>query len=272
LSRCKENPEISKIINQPSCLVCREIPYIIEVIQKQPVNLGHGILNHERYIRRNLVTVPGEIQQADWINTLRAGANATHVLVSFPMHETVNISIAEFGKLVVTDNHMNYEHVCMVNEEETIQRIHHDKGTQDSCWVHKSELNQTQGMFYKQCICCRAIFDGINTVSLLPEAPIPTYDDNIDWMETDSEGSDVANESEDNNILHNEWKNGVSDLIVAKNEDMAIQHLAMVHSHERISDSLPDDYLSFMLLAILDNCMRVLTVLSQNTWKRCGLD
>ena len=233
-----------------------EIPEIIEVIQKEPIDLGHGIMSHERYIGRNMVTVPGQIQQADWMNTLQAGANATHVLVLFPMHGSVDIPIAEFGKLVVTDNHMSYEQACMINEEDTIQRIHNDKGTQDSCWIHKSELNQTQGIFYKQCVCCRAVFDGINTVSLLPAAPIPIYDDNIDWME-DSDVENARDESEDEEVLHQEWKDHVIDLIAAQYEDMAIIYLTMVHSHESMSESLPDDFLSFMMLAIKQNCMRV---------------
>jgi len=192
MSKCKASPEISEIIRQPSCSVCKEIPDIIEVIQKEPIDLGHGIMSHERYIGKNLVTVPEEIQQVDWINMLRAEANATQVLVSFAMHKSVNIPVAEFRKLTVTDNHMSYEQACMINEEETIQRIHHDKGTQDSCWIHKSDLDRTQRIFYNQCICCRAVFDGINTVSLLPPAPVPVYDDNIEWMQMDDEGSDSA--------------------------------------------------------------------------------
>jgi len=260
-SRCEASPEISKIISQLSCSVCREIPDIIEVIQKEPVDLGHSIMSHERYIGRNLVTVPGEIQQADWINMLRAGEHATHILVLFAMHESVNIPVAEFGKLTVTDNHMNYEQACMINEDETIQRIHHDKGTQDSCWIHKSDLDQTQGIFYQQCICCRAVFDGVNTVSLLPPAPVPAYDDNIDWMQTEDADSEFASGSEDEmeneEILYHEWKNNVIDSIVHQHEDVAIVHLAMLHSEHRTLGSLADDYVSFMILAIFENSTRV---------------
>jgi len=176
------------------------------------------------------------------------------------MHGSVNIPIAEFGKLVVTDNHMNYEQACMINEEDTIQRIHNDKGTQDSCWIHKSELNQTQGIFYKQVVCCRAVFDGFNTVSLLPAAPIPIYDDNIDWMDdsdVENESLRSRDESEDEEVLHQEWKDRVIDSIAAQYEDVAIGYLTMFHNHETMSDSLPDDFLSFMMLAIKQNCMRV---------------
>ena len=259
MSKCIASPEISENIRQPYCSVCKEIPDIIEVIQKQPIDMGNGIMSHERYIGKNLVTVPGEIQQADWINMLRTGG--THVLVSFTMHESVNIPVAEFGKLTVTDNHMSYEQACMINEEGTIQRIHHDKGTQDSCWVHKSDLDQTQGIFYNQCICCRAVFDGINTVSLLPPAPVPVYDDNIEWMETDDEGSDSANqsvdESEDEELLHNEWNDRVTNSIAYQHEDGAIRHLTIFQNHESMSHRLPDEFLSFMTLAIIENCMRV---------------
>ena len=261
MSKCKASPEISEIIRQPSCSVCKEIPDIIECIQKKPIDLGHGIMSHERYIGRNLVTVPGEIQKADWINMLRAGANATHVLVLFAIHESVNIPVAEFGKLTVTDNRMSYEQACMINEEETIQRIHNDKGTQDSCWKHKSDLDRTQGIFYNQCICCRAVFDGIYTVSLLPPATVTVYDDNIEWMQMDDEGSDFANESEEEReneeILYHEWKSNVIDSIVDQHEDVAIGHLAMVHSEQITSGSLAEYYVSFMTLAILENSTSV---------------
>jgi len=62
VSICKASPEISKI-NKPPCGggPCKEIPEIIEVIQKEPIDLGHGIMSQQRYIGKNMVTVPGQI-------------------------------------------------------------------------------------------------------------------------------------------------------------------------------------------------------------------
>jgi hypothetical protein len=76
-------------------------------------------------------------------------------------------------------------------------------------------------------------------------------------METDNEGSDFAreseNESEDEQVLHDEWVTYVSNSIAVQNEDMAIRYLEIVH----IVASLPADYLRFLTLAISKNCMRV---------------
>jgi len=114
---------------------CNELPDVIEVIQKWPINLGNKMLSHQRFVGVNMVTVPGEIQQKDWLELLRAGKYAEFLKIYFPMHGTFEIPVEEFGKLIVTDNHMNYEQASMINEEGTIVRTHHDSGTQDSCWV-----------------------------------------------------------------------------------------------------------------------------------------
>jgi len=170
---------------------CNELPDVIEVIQKLPINLGNKMLSHQRFVGVNMVTVPGEIQQKDWLELLRAGKYAEFLKIYFPMHGTFEIPVEEFGKLIVTDNHMNYEQASMINEEGTIVRTHHDSGTQDSCWVHRSELGQVQGNFYQQCICCCAVFDGVNTISLLPAAPPPLWGtNNIVWAEHNSDDSD----------------------------------------------------------------------------------
>ena len=114
---------------------CNELPDVIEVIQKLPINLGNKMLSHQRFVGVNMVTVPGEIQQKHWLELLRAGKYAEFLKIYFPMHGTFEIPVEEFGKLIVTDNHMNYEQASMINEEGTIVRTHHDSGTQDSCWV-----------------------------------------------------------------------------------------------------------------------------------------
>lgn len=266
LVKCKENPGICAFIKQSSCLICKDLPHIIEVVQREPINLADGVLSHERYMGRNLVTVPGEIQHADWLNTIRAGATASFVNVVFAMHGSFNIPSTEFGKLTVTDNHMNYEQACVVNQEGTIQRTHHDERTQDSCWVHTSDLDQTQGMFYEQCICCRAVFDGIHTVSLLPPAPLPVYHDNIVWADTENAGSenyssdvynDSASDSEDEETIQNDWLRCVRYSIATRNEESAMHYLAIIHESFRTRESLPDEYLYFLTKAIQWNCTNV---------------
>jgi len=202
--KCNNKQEICDFISASSRSswqhLCNELPEVIEVIQKSPINLGNKMLSHQRFVGANMITVPGEIQQKDWLDLLRAGKHAEFLKISFPMHGTFEIPVEEFGKLFVTDNHMNYEQACMINEKGTIVRTHHDSGTQDSCWVHRSELHQMQGNFFHQCIGCRALFDGVNTISLLPAAPVPVRTNNIVWAEhnfDDSDEEDVDSDEED---------------------------------------------------------------------------
>jgi len=51
------------------------------------------------------------------------------------MHGTFDIPVKEFKKLIVTDNHKNYEQAGEINEEGTILRTvtPHDTGT----WLNK---------------------------------------------------------------------------------------------------------------------------------------
>jgi len=220
---------------------CIELPDVIEVMQKLDINLGHRLLSHKRFVGSNMVVVPGEIQQEDWLNLLRAGVHAEFVKISFPMHGTFDIPVNEFGKLVVTDNHMNYEQASVINDKGTIQRIHHDAGTQDGCWVHTSDLNQTQGNFYDQCICCRSVFDGVKTVSLLPPAPVAVWTNHIVWAEHE------LDDDEQNQM-------SLLEAIERGNEDIAIgifRSMGMVQPHSF------QNICNLMQMIITFNCMRV---------------
>ena len=227
--KCNNKNEIRDFVSAPSRLSglrqCNELPEVIEVIQKFPINLGNKMLSHQRFVGVNMVTVPGEIQQKDLLDFLRAGENAEFIKVSFAMDGIFDIPKEEFVKLIVTDNNMNYEQASMINEIGTIVRTHHDSGTQDSCWVHTSELNQTQGNFYQQCICCCAVFDGVNTISLLPEAPVPVWTNNIEWASNDSDNSDDFDEEHFQELLTR-----LVDCITLGQQLLAKNYFDMIHA------------------------------------------
>jgi len=41
---------------------CTELPDVMEVVQKSPINLRSRMLSHQRFVGINMVTVPDEIQ------------------------------------------------------------------------------------------------------------------------------------------------------------------------------------------------------------------
>jgi len=130
--------------------------------------------------------------------------------------------------------------------------------------VHKSQLDETQGNFYQQCICCCAPFDGVNTISLLPAAPVPVWTNNIAWAEYDSDKENfnfdeelidrIQNHDSDNDNDGQAIPILLSQAIGQGNQDMAIHFFRLTSATDPYSNQ---GIVDLIQMTIKSNCMRV---------------